>query len=117
MSLKPSLIKAAPSETIRVARTAFSRGNIYISIVRRNTASSYSDRHVAIVAGSHEPVEVDWNNRQAICPAGKQSISSVERQLKKCNMDRVVNVKFRRRDFLSCDNRARCVRSDIGAPR
>lgn len=32
MSLKPSLIEAVPSETIRVARAAFPKGNLYISI-------------------------------------------------------------------------------------
>lgn len=32
MSLKPSLIEAIPSETIRVARAAFPKGNLYISI-------------------------------------------------------------------------------------
>lgn len=32
MSLKPSLIEDVPSETIRVARAAFPKGNLYISI-------------------------------------------------------------------------------------
>lgn len=32
MSLKPSLIEVVPSETMRVARAAFPKGNLYISI-------------------------------------------------------------------------------------
>ena len=32
MSLKPSLIAAVPSETMRVARAAFPKGNLYISM-------------------------------------------------------------------------------------
>jgi len=32
MSLKPSLIKAVPVETIRVARAAFPKGNLYLSM-------------------------------------------------------------------------------------
>lgn len=32
MSLKPSLIEAIPSETIRVARAAFPKGNLYLSM-------------------------------------------------------------------------------------
>ena len=32
MSLKPSLIEAVPSETIRVARAAFPKGNLYLAM-------------------------------------------------------------------------------------
>ncbi len=32
MSLKPSLIKAVPSETVRVARAAFPKGNLYLAM-------------------------------------------------------------------------------------
>lgn len=32
MSLKPSLIESIPSETIRIARAAFPKGNLYISM-------------------------------------------------------------------------------------
>lgn len=32
MSLKPSLIEAVPSETVRVARAAFPKGNLYLSM-------------------------------------------------------------------------------------
>jgi transposase len=32
MSLKPSLIKAVPSETIRVAGAAFPKGNLYLKM-------------------------------------------------------------------------------------
>ncbi len=61
--------------------------------------------------------EVDWDNRQAICPAGKRSVDWLECYLKERNPRRVVKVKFRRKDCLNCANRARCVRSEIGAPR
>jgi transposase len=61
--------------------------------------------------------EVDWDNRQAICPAGKRSVGWFECQLKERNPRRVVKVKFRRKDCINCKNRARCVQSDIGAPR
>ncbi len=61
--------------------------------------------------------EVDWDNRQVICPAGKRSVDWLECQLKERNPRRVVKVKFRRKDCINCENRARCVRSEIGAPR
>jgi transposase len=61
--------------------------------------------------------EVAWDNRQAICPAGKRSVDWLECYLKERNPRRVVKVKFRRKDCLSCANRASCVRSEIGAPR
>jgi len=32
MSLKPSLIEAVPSETVRVARAAFPKGNLYLAM-------------------------------------------------------------------------------------
>jgi len=32
MSLKPSLIEAVPSETVRIARAAFPKGNLYLSM-------------------------------------------------------------------------------------
>lgn len=61
--------------------------------------------------------EVDWDNRQVICPAGKRSVDWLECQLKERNPRRVVKVKFQRKDCINCENRARCVRSEIGAPR
>ncbi len=61
--------------------------------------------------------EVDWDHRQAICPAGKRSVDWLECQLKERNPRRVVKVKFRRKDCINCANRIRCVRSEIGAPR
>ena len=32
MSLKPSVIEAVPAETARIARAAFPKGNLYISM-------------------------------------------------------------------------------------
>jgi len=61
--------------------------------------------------------EVDWDHRQAVCPAGKRSVGWLECQLKEPNPRRVVKVKFRRKDCINCQHRARCVRSEIGAPR
>jgi transposase len=61
--------------------------------------------------------EVDWDNRKVLCPAGKSSALWLECHLKERNHSRVVKVKFRRKDCLNCANRARCVRSEIGAPR
>jgi len=61
--------------------------------------------------------EVDWENRQAICPAGKRSADWLECYLKERNPRRVVKVKFRRKDCLNCTNRDSCVRSKTGAPR
>jgi transposase len=61
--------------------------------------------------------EVDWDDQKVLCPAGKRSVSWLECQLEERNLCRVVKVKFRRKDCLSCANRARCVRSEIGAAR
>jgi len=79
---------------------------------RRN--SSWQSREGGIDATQFE---VDWDNRQVICPAGKRSVDWLECQLKERNPRRVVKVKFRRKDCINCENRARCVRSEIGAPR
>jgi transposase len=61
--------------------------------------------------------EVDWDNRQAICPAGKRSARWVECYLKERNLRRVVKVNFRRKNCFNCVNRASCVRSKTAAPR
>lgn len=61
--------------------------------------------------------EVDWDNRKVICPAGKRSVAWLECQTKEQSPRRIVKVKFRRKDCLNCENRTRCVRSKIGAPR
>jgi hypothetical protein len=60
--------------------------------------------------------EVDWDNRQAICPAGKRSVDWLECYLKERNPRRMVKVKFRRKDCFNCANRASCVRCKTGAP-
>jgi len=61
--------------------------------------------------------EIDWENRKVLCPAGKQSAEWYECQLKERNPRRVVKIKFRGKDCLNCENRFRCVQSQIGAPR
>jgi transposase len=79
---------------------------------RRN--SSWQSRTGGIDATQFK---VDWNNRKAICPAGKRSVDWVECQLKERNPRPVIKVKFRRKDCIDCANRTRCVRSETGAPR
>ena len=76
--------------------------------------SSWQSREGGIDATQFQ---VDWDNRKVLCPAGKQSVQWYECQLKERNPRRVVKVKFRRKDCLDCENRARCVRSQVGAPR
>jgi transposase len=61
--------------------------------------------------------KVDWKNRKVTCPSGKQSVDWLECEIKERNRQRVIKVKFRRKDCLNCENRVRCVRSEIGAPR
>ncbi len=61
--------------------------------------------------------EIDWENRKVMCPAGKQSAECYECQLKERNRRRVVKIRFRGKDCLNCENRVRCVRSQVGAPR
>lgn len=79
---------------------------------RRN--SSWQSREGGIDATQFE---IDWDNRKVLCPAGKQSTEWYECQLKERNPRRVVKIKFRRKDCLNCENRVRCVRSQVGAPR
>ena len=61
--------------------------------------------------------EVEWDHRKVICPTGKRSVAWLECQTKQPYPRQVVKVKFRRKDCLNCENRARCVRSETGAPR
>jgi transposase len=75
--------------------------------------SSWQSREGGIDATQFE---IDWDHRQAICPAGKRSVGWLECQLKERNPRRVVKVN-RRKDCLNCQSRVRCVRSEIGAPR
>ena len=49
MSLKPSLIEAVPSEIIRVARPAFPKGNLYISI-RNELGTLFEDTDFTALA-------------------------------------------------------------------
>lgn len=61
--------------------------------------------------------QIDWNNRQVICPAGKKSARWQKCQTKERYPRQVVKVKFGQKDCLNCENRAQCVRSKTGAPR
>lgn len=61
--------------------------------------------------------QVDWDDRKVICPAGKRSVDWVECQTKEPQPRQIVKVKFRRKDCLSCESRAKCVRSKNGGPR
>jgi transposase len=61
--------------------------------------------------------EIDWENRQAVCPAGKRSVGWQECQTKQLQPRQIVKVKFAQKDCLSCEKRAQCVRSKTGGPR
>lgn len=76
--------------------------------------SSWQSREGGIDATQFE---VDWENRNVLCPAGKRSVAWLECQIKKPYSRRVVKVKFRRKDCSDCENRIHCVRSKTGAAR
>lgn len=61
--------------------------------------------------------EIDWDNRQAICPAGKRSTKWLDGNIKGQYSRQVVRVKFGNRDCLNCEKRDHCVRSKIGGAR
>jgi transposase len=54
--------------------------------------------------------QIDWDNRQARCPAGKQSAYWSEYQTKQYARP-VVKIRFRNRDCAQCLNRQQCVRN------
>lgn len=58
--------------------------------------------------------EIDWDHRQARCPAGKQSVYWHEYQTKEYARP-VVKIKFRDKDCLNCRSRNQCVRSKKAA--
>jgi transposase len=60
--------------------------------------------------------QIDWEKQQAICPAGKRSVEWQACQTKQLQPRQSIRVKFARSDCLSCDKRARCVRSQTGGP-
>lgn len=76
--------------------------------------SSWQSREGGIDATQFQ---IDWDQQQAICPAGKRSIGWQECQIKAPYSRQVVKVKFRQKDCLNCENRAKCVRSKDGKPR
>ena len=61
--------------------------------------------------------QIDWGNRQAICPAGKRSAKWLDGKIKGQYSRQVVRVQFNRKDCLNCKNRDRCVRSKVGGAR
>ena len=61
--------------------------------------------------------QIDWDNRQAVCPAGKRSVHWHECQTNQQQPRQIVKVKFGHKDCLSCEKRAQCVRSKTGRPR
>lgn len=61
--------------------------------------------------------QIDWDNRQAICPAGNRSVQWLDGKIEGLYSRRVVRVKFSRKDCLNCKNRDRCVRSKVGGAR
>lgn len=60
---------------------------------------------------------IDWDRQQAHCPAGKQSVYWYEHEPKERYRRSVIKVRFRRQDCLTCEQRAKCVRSQTGAAR
>ena len=61
--------------------------------------------------------QIDWDNRQAICPAGNRSLKWLDGKIKGLYPRQVVRVQFSRKDCLNCKNRDRCVRSKVGGAR
>lgn len=61
--------------------------------------------------------QIDWDNRKAVCPAGKSSVVWLESQIRGRYARQVVRVKFGRKDCLNCKNRDKCVRSKVGGAR
>ena len=76
--------------------------------------SSWQSREGGIDATQFQ---IDWDQGQALCPAGKRSIGWQECQIKAPYPRQVVKVKFRQKDCLNCENRDQCVRSKNGKPR
>jgi len=61
--------------------------------------------------------QIDWDNRQVLCPAGKRSTQWLEGKIRGRYSRQVVRVKFGRKDCLNCENRDKCVRSKVGGAR
>jgi transposase len=61
--------------------------------------------------------QIDWDNRQAVCPADRSSAEWLEGQIKGRYSRPVVRIRFSREDCLDCKNRDRCVRSKTGNAR
>ena len=60
MSLKPQAIGPIPEETVRVARAAFPKGNVYIRM-RDEFGSIYQDEQfVALFPRRGQPAEAPW---------------------------------------------------------
>jgi hypothetical protein len=72
---------------------------------------SWQARERAIDAAQFQ---IDWDNRQARCPMGKQSVYWHEYQTKEYARP-VVKIRFRNQDCADCVNRKQCVRSKKAA--
>ena len=64
-----------------------------------------------------ERFAIDWEKRQAICPAGKASTDWYEQRTREEYEREVVRIRFRRKDCIDCAARAKCVKSRAGAAR
>jgi transposase len=76
--------------------------------------SSWQSREGGLDAAQFQ---IDWDNRQTLCPAGKRSVQWHECQTNQEQPRKIVKVKFGHQDCLNCEKRAQCVRSKTGAPR
>ncbi len=60
---------------------------------------------------------IDWDNRKATCPEGKQSVYWYEHQTNERYSRSVVLIKFKVKDCLDCLSRHKCVRNKAGHAR
>jgi hypothetical protein len=87
MSLKPSQVTGVPKETMRVARAAFPKGNLYLSL-RDKLGSIFHDDNLLLIKYVIDsrprrfppllspPTHLLWSRRRVMtddqeCPAGK----------------------------------------------
>jgi transposase len=67
--------------------------------------------------GYDSTILIDWENKQAICPEGKQSIYWYPYRTKEQYARDVVKIRFDSRDCTNCKSREKCVRNRSGAGR
>ena len=61
--------------------------------------------------------QIDWENKQAVCPEGKQSVYWYAHRTKEQYTRDVVKIRFDWRDCANCQSREKCVRNKSGAAR